>query len=132
MERAYRFNLTFYFFANGIIVDFDKLSPFVSQYFQIDDNRDLKNLCFKALENQVSWMSAEQKYSDTKNSVWMKVAAEKASCDIIDIFNIHNFCQAVANYYGYIQIKDAYRIFKSLNKNYAKITKEQFFVVWKE
>lgn len=129
IERAYRFNWTFYFAANGISLgNFDKLSPFVSQYFQIEDNRDLKHLCIEALENQVSWMCAGRKGSDTKNTSWVKIAAEKAACDIIDIYNIHKFCQSAANYYGYILIKDAYRIFKSINKNYARITKEQFSI----
>lgn len=127
IEKAYRFNWTFYFAANGIgIGDFDKISPFVSQYFEIEDNRDLKCLCLDALNNQVSWMCAGKKSTERKNSSWTKVAAKELSCDILDIYNIQKFCQSVSNFYGYILIKDAYRIFKSLNTNFEKISKEQF------
>ncbi len=130
MERAYRFNWTFYFSANGIsVAHFDQLSPFVSKYFEIEDNRDLKALCFDALKNQVSWMCAGRKGSETKASSWINEAAKKAELELIDVYSIHNFCQAVANYYGYILIKDAYRIFKSITKNHEGISKEQFITV---
>ncbi|MCK9191118.1 MAG: hypothetical protein M0P10_06220 [Sphaerochaetaceae bacterium] len=127
IERAYRFNWTFYFSANGITLsNFDKLSPFVSQYFDIEDNLELKKLCITALENQVSWMSAGHKGNDNKFGTWFSNAAEKANCNVLDVYGVHSFCQSAASYYGYIQLKDAYRIYKAMHRDDCIVTREQF------
>lgn len=127
VERAYRFNWTFYFSANGIsIANYDQLSPYVSEFFEIEDNDELKELCIKALQNQVSWMCAGKKGVDNKFGIWFFQAAEKASCNIMDVYSVHNFCQSASNFYGYIQIRDAYRIYKNLYRNQKVVSKEQF------
>jgi hypothetical protein len=127
IEKAYRFNWTFYFSANGITLsNYDQLSPYVSQYFGIEDNDELKKLCINALEMQVSWMCAGKTGKDNKYGVWFSKAAKKASCSVLDVYSVHNFCQSASNYYGYILIRDAYRIYKNLNRDQNFLSKEQF------
>jgi hypothetical protein len=130
VERAYRFNWTFYYSANGItLANYDQLSPYVSQYFEIEDNDELKSLCIKALENQVSWMCAGKTGSDNKFGVWFSEAAKKASCTIMDVYSVHNFCQSASNFYGYILLRDAYRIYKNIFRDQKILTKEQFSTI---
>ena len=129
-ERSYRFNWTFYFSANGITLsNYDQLSPYVSQYFGIEDNDELKELCIKALVMQVSWMCAGKTGKDNKYGVWFSIAAEKASCSVMDVYFVHNFCQSASNFYGYILIRDAYRIYKNLCRNQNILSKEQFSTI---
>lgn len=127
VERAYRFNWTFYFSANGITMkDYDQLSPFVAEYFNIKNSEELNMLCKKALENQNSWMNAGQTSKQYLQGGSFSKISEKTGCNVVDIYNTHNFCLASANYYGYLELKDAFRIYKSINKQNNTLNRESF------
>lgn len=117
VERSYRFNFIFYVSANGITMnDYNQLSPFIADFFQIEETEELTKLSISALENQVSWMNAGNTSKNFLKGGWYSTVADKMDENVTTIYSLHRFCLAAANYYGYLEMKDAFRIYKSMEK----------------
>lgn len=130
IEKSHRFNWAFNFSANGITLsDYYQISPYVAQFFEIDNNDELKKLCIKALEHQVSWMCAGRTAMNNKYRSLFSEAANKAFCSVSDVYSVHCFCQCASNFYGYILIRDVYRIYRNLYRGQDVMSKDQFTII---
>lgn len=121
--------LRFFASFNGVTVREQKYILLgVEEFLGIEANETMQSLFDAAALMQPSWYNAGQRAIDRKKDQWLDPKLESGELTLRKIDEVEKFTCACANYYGYIERRAAYRIYKSMEGKDA-VSRECFNLI---